>query len=341
MPFSLAPLIVGSEGTLATITSVTLGLVPRPQITRLLLLHFDDLRAALEAVPSILQHDPSAVELVDRTFLELTRQSPEYGPRLTFIKGDPRVVLIVEFTGEVGWSLTIQTTAFEKRMRDLRYKGTIVHQETPEEIANVWAVRKAGLGLLMSARGDAKPLAFVDDAAVPVERLADYALAVERACHEAGAEASFYAHASAGCLHINPIINLKTPEGLAQMRTISEAVARLAIDHGGTTTGEHGEGLARSYFNEQLFGPRLHQAFRELKGLFDPANIMNPGKIVDAPAPWEPGILRLGPDYHAIHAPKRTNLDFTADGGFSGLVEMCNGQGVCRKHDAGVMCPSL
>ena len=160
-------------------------------------------------------------------------------------------------------------------------------------------------------------------------------------CHEVGAEASFYAHASAGCLHINPIINLKTQEGLAQMRSISEAVARLAIAHGGTTTGEHGEGLARSYFNEQLFGPRLHQAFRELKGLFDPDNIQNPGKIVNAPAPWEPGLLRLGPEYRTPHAPKRTHLNFSLDGGFSGMVEMCNGQGVCRKHDAGVMCPSF
>lgn len=340
-PFSLAPLIVGSEGTLATITAVTLGLVQRPSLTRLVLLHYDDLRTALEAVPTILQHTPSAVELVDRTFLELTRKSLEYGPRLNFISGDPRVVLIVEFAGDIDWSLTVQVSSFEKRLRSLGYKGTFVHQEKPDEIANVWTVRKAGLGLLMSTRGDAKPLAFVDDAAVPVDQLADYALAVERACHEAGAEASFYAHASAGCLHINPIINLKTPEGLAQMRTISEAVARLAIAHGGTTTGEHGEGLARSYFNEQLFGPRLHQAFRELKGLFDPTNIQNPGKIVHAPAPWEPGILRLGPEYRTPHAPKRTHLDFSIDGSFSGLVEMCNGQGVCRKQDVGVMCPSF
>jgi Fe-S oxidoreductase len=337
----MAPLIVGSEGTLATITGVTLGLVPRPPLTRLMLLHYDDLRTALETVPMILQHDPSAVELVDRIFLELTRQSPEYGPRLNFISGDPRVVLIVEFAGDVSWSLAVQASALEKRLRDLRYQGAIVHQQTPEEIANVWAVRKAGLGLLMSTRGDAKPLAFVDDATVPVEQLADYALEVERACHEAGAEASFYAHASAGCLHINPMINLKTPAGLAQMRTISEAVARLAIAHGGTTTGEHGEGLARSYFNEQLFGPRLHQAFCELKGLFDPANIQNPGKIVNAPAPWDPGILRLGPEYRTPHAPTRTHLDFSIDGGYSGLVEMCNGQGVCRKHDVGVMCPSF
>lgn len=340
-PFSLAPLIVGSEGTLATITSVTLSLVPRPARTHLVLLHYDDLRAGLEAVPLILQHDPAAVELIDRSFLQLTRLTPEYGPRLTFIEGDPRIVLIVEFAGDTDVSLKIQASALIQRLRGLKYRGAIIQQTKPEDVANVWTVRKAGLGLLMSGRGDAKPLAFVDDAAVPVARLADYALEVERVCHEVGTEASFYAHASAGCLHINPMINLKTAEGLRQMRVISEAVAALAIAHGGTTTGEHGEGLARSYFNEQLFGPRLHQAFRELKGIFDPHNLQNPGKIVNAPAPWTPSILRFSPEYRVPLAPIKTHFDFTADGGFAGLVEMCNGQGVCRKRETGVMCPSF
>src|SRR5262249_15224479 len=148
----------------------------------------------------------------------------------------------------------------ESALRRNGYSGVIVNQTTPEQVANVWAVRKASLGLLMSMRGDAKPLAFVDDATVPVANLADYAMEVARVCDEAGTSAAFYAHASAGCLHINPLINLKTSEGLRQMRKISEAVAELAIHYGGTTTGEHGEGTARSYFNEKLYGAKLHQA---------------------------------------------------------------------------------
>ena len=340
-PFCLVPLIVGSEGTLATITSITLGLVPRPCVTCLALVHFEDLRTALEIVPLILESEPSAIELMDRFFIQLTRLTAEFGPRLTFIEGDPKAVLIVEFAGEDEAALAAQVKGLEMALRRHGYRGAIVHQTRPADIANVWTVRKAGLGLLMSQRGDAKPLSFVDDAAVPVDRLADYALEVERVCQEAGTEAAFFAHASAGCLHINPLINLKQEEGLRQMQTISKAVARLAIAHGGTTTGEHGEGLARSYYNEQLFGPELHQAFRELKGIFDPDNLFNPGKIVDSPAPWQPELLRFNPDYRTPQAPTTTLLDFSTDGGFAGSVEMCNGQGICRTRGSGTMCPSF
>lgn len=339
--FNLAPLIVGSEGTLGVITAIKLNLVSRPKMTRLALLHFDDLREALALVPFILEHKPSAVELIDRYFNHLTRQSPEYGPRLTFIDGDPRAVLIVEFAGTSENELQQSAENLESTLRRKGYGGVVVHQTTPEQVSNVWAVRKASLGLLMSMRGDAKPLAFVDDATVPVENLADYALEVARVCDEAGTSAAFYAHASAGCLHINPLINLKTIEGLRQMRQISEAVAELAIRYGGTTTGEHGEGTARSYFNEKLYGAKLHQAFRQVKGLFDPNNVLNPGKIIDAPAPWDASLLRFSPDYATPYAPNVTFLDFSADGGFGGMVEMCNGQGVCRKRDNGAMCPSF
>jgi FAD/FMN-containing dehydrogenase/Fe-S oxidoreductase len=339
-PFSLAPLIVGSEGTLASITALSLNIVLRPTLTRLMIVNFEELRAALEMVPLILESDPAAIELVDRFFIHLTRQVPEFGSRLTFVDGDPRCLLIVEFAGETEAALAAQAAMLEATLHRYHYQGKIIHQTGAAEIANVWTVRKAGFGLLMSMRGDAKALSFADDATVPVAALADYALAVEAACAEVGTEAAFFAHASAGCLHINPLVNLKSQEGLKQMRHISQSIARLAIAHGGTTTGEHGEGLARSYYNEQLYGPRLHQAFREVKALFDPHNNMNPGKIIDAPAPWQPELLRFNPDYKTPYAPNVTLLDFSADGGFAGLVEMCNGQGVCRKRDSGAMCPS-
>jgi Fe-S oxidoreductase/FAD/FMN-containing dehydrogenase len=342
-PFNLAPLIIGSEGTLASIVNVTLNTVPRPRYTRLMVLQFADLQTTLETVPVILKEKPAAIELIDRFFIHLTRAHAEYGPRLErFIQGDPRAVLVVELANDDTSAMAAQSAALEKRLRRHGYQERVVHCTTAEEISNVWIVRKAGGGLLMGQRGDAKPWAFADDATVPIEQLPSYAEAIEQACREAGTEAAFFAHVSAGCLHINPVVNLKTPEGLALMQTICTSFAEIAMAHNGTTTGEHGEGMARSYFNEQLYGPRLHQAFREVKGLFDPHNLMNPGKIIDAPAPWTPELLRFNPDYCTPYAPTETYLDFSADGGFTGLVEMCYGQADCRRRiGGGAMCPSF
>ncbi|MEW5956584.1 MAG: FAD-linked oxidase C-terminal domain-containing protein [Chloroflexota bacterium] len=341
-PFNLAPLIVGSEGTLVNIVSLTVGVVPRPRYSRLLVLHYDDLRTPLESVPLILENEPAAVEMLSQFFIRLTRLNREFGPRLNrFVSGDPRAVLIVELAGDEAAALPARAAALVQKLQRRGYRGAINHCVTPEEIANLWTVRKATLGLLMSQRGDAKPLSFADDAAVPVEHLADYALAVEQACRAAGVEASLDAHVSAGCLHITPSINLKTAEGLRQLETLSQAIIHTALKYNGTSTGEHGEGLARSYYNEQVYGSRLHQAFREVKGLFDPHNLLNPGKIIDGPLPWQPEVLRLNPQYQTPLAPAETYLDFTADGGLAGLVEMCNGQGFCRQRDIGVMCPSF
>lgn len=337
---NLAPLIIGSEGTLGIITAVKVNLVPIPKHTYLQIIHFDTLRQSLETIPLILKHKPAAAELIDGYFNRLTQKSKEYAPQLTFIQDDPAAVLIVEFYADTPTELQQRAAVLEADLRNAGITGAIVHRQSPHEINQVWNVRKAGLGLLLSKRGDAKPLAFVDDATVPVMHLADYAQEVEEICNALGVEAAFYAHASAGCLHINPIVNPKTVDGLATMRKISESVMEAAIRYGGTTTGEHGEGFARSIYNEKLYGKQLHQAFRQVKGLFDPHNLMNPGKIIDAPAPWEPSIMRFNPQYATPYAPNTTFFDFSADGGFGGLVEMCNGQGVCRKTESGVMCPS-
>ncbi len=338
---NLSALVVGSEGTLGIILSLKVRVVPRPRKTHLTLLHFDQLYQALSLVPFMLEHRPSAVELLDRYFIDLTRRNAEYRKRLGFIEGNPAAVCIVEFSGETTRELNDRSRRLVSALRNKGFRGAVVVQDTQEQIANVWQVRKAGLGLLMSKRGDAKPLAFIDDAAVPVEHLADYAREVIRICTDAGTEAAFYAHASAGCLHINPVINLKTEEGIRQFREISQSVIELAVQMGGTSTGEHGEGLARSYYNERVFGRELHQAFRDVKGLFDPGNLLNPGKIVDAPAPWEPNLLRFHPGYLTPRTISSTILDFSADGGFAGMVEMCNGQGNCRNRLGGVMCPSF
>ena len=341
-PFNMAPLIVGSEGTLANIINVTLNLVPLPRYSRLMVLQFADLRTTLETVPVILENKPAAIELIDRFFIRLTRAHAGYGPRLDrFVEGDPRTILIIELTDDDSLAMAAQAEALEVNLRRHGYLGQVIHCTTDEEISNVWAVRKAGGGLLMGQYGDAKPWNFADDATVPIDQLPSYADAIEQTCRQAGTEAAFFAHVSAGCLHINPVVNLKTPEGLALMQTICTAFAEIAIAHNGTTTGEHGEGLARSYFNEQLYGPRLHQAFRQVKGIFDPDNLMNPGKIIDASLPWAPELLRFNPDYRTPYAPTETYLDFSDEGGFAGLVEMCYGQADCRRWQGGGMCPSF
>ena len=338
---NLAPLIVGSEGTLAAILSVTVKLVEKPRSTGLALLHYDSIRAALSDVPRILEFKPAAVELLDAYFIELTRKNVEYRSRLTFLDGNPAAVLIVEYAGNSPEAVKGEIERFVQGMRRSGFRGAVVQQLKPSEVANVWDVRKAGLGLLLSKRGDAKPLAFIDDVAVPVENLAAYAEGVMEICRKHGTEAAFYAHASAGCLHINPVINLKTPRGVEQLKRISQEAITLGISLGGTSTGEHGEGLARSYYNEQVYGKTLHQAFRQLKYLFDPRNIMNPGKIVDKPLPWDETLLRFNPQYQTPLTISDPVQDFSRDGGFSGLVEMCNGQGYCRNLVTGVMCPSF
>ena len=337
---NLAQLFAGAEGTLGTMVEVELGVVPRPTLTRMALLHYDDMRAALESVPAILEVEPSAVELLDKMLLDMTRAHPDYSRQLTFIEGDPQAVLVVEFYGEDDAELTAKVRDLQGRMAATGYEGPVVVTESPAQMARVLKVRKAGLGLLMSMRGNHKPVAFIEDAAVPVEHLADYVDGVRAIVTENDATMALYAHASAGCLHIRPLLNLKSAEGLRQYRAIGEAVAELVLQYGGTTSGEHGEGLARGEFSEKIFGRELVEAFRQVKSVFDPQSRMNPGKVVDVGPMDDPDTLRYGPDYALPYAPAQTRLDWSRDGGFAGAVEMCNGAAVCRKEGAGVMCPS-
>ncbi len=208
--------------------------------------------------------------------------------------------------------------------------------EEPEAQANVWAIRKAGVGLLASTRGDAKSTAFVEDTAVAPEHLAEYVRRFRKILERHHTSAGFYGHASVGCLHIRPVINLKEPSGVQKMVDIAAAVKDLVVEFKGAMSGEHGDGIARSHWNRELFGDRLYAAFKELKAAFDPAGIMNPGKIVDAPPMTSH--LRNEPQYAG--AEIKTYLDFTREGGLVRAVEQCNGMGVCRKLDTGAMCPS-
>lgn len=336
--FNPARLIASSEGTLATVLDVTVGLVERPKKTALALLQFDDLVEAMETTTTILEVEPSAIELMDRMLIELTRQQAGYASQISYITGNPEAVLAVEFYGETDDELRgkVNDLEYHLRTKGLLPSGGIVKAFDPKQQADVWSVRKAGLGLLMSIKGDAKPIPCIEDVSVPVEHLAEYVAEVKRLCAEHGTVAAYYAHASAGCLHIRPLISLKEEAGIQSMDEITRAAADMARQFSGVLSGEHGDGLQRSELNETIFGPELYGAMRELKAIFDPAGLMNPGKVVDAPKMTES--LRFGIDYDT--APVQTFLDFSKEGGFARAIEMCNGAGVCRKIGAGTMCPS-
>ena len=339
---NLATLLVGSEGSLATILSATLNVVPIPRHKRLALVHFSEMRPALEAVPALLESGPSAIELLDRMLLDLTRDKAEYRRLLTFIEGDPQAVLITEYTGESEAELEAGIGRLRETLNRLNHHDPLVVVSDPAQQATVWYARKVGLGILMSMRGDTKPIPFIEDAAVPVEHLADYIFQVFDVAHGAGVEqVAIYAHASAGCIHVRPLINLKTAEGVRQLRQIAEGVVELVTRYGGTTSGEHGEGIARCGFSARLFGPELVRAFHEVKAVFAPQGLMTPGKVVDAPPMDSPSLLRFGPEYAVPYEPRETVLSFEADGGFARAVEMCNGEGGCRRLEPGVMCPSF
>lgn len=336
-PFNLAHLIVGSEGTLAVIVEAKLRLVEMPRAKAVLVIQFDELLDALAATPSILKHQPSAVEVIDRYILDSTKLNPEASRLRDFLDGDPGAILIVEFYGGRAEELPPRLDDLEA---DLRRQGFGSHYHRATESAaqgRIWKLRKAALGLSMAEKGDAKALSFVEDTAVAPERLRDYIAEFLELIARHGTTAGVYAHASVGCLHVRPIVNLKTEAGVRQFEAIAAGVADLVLKYGGALSGEHGDGLVRTPFQEKMFGPTLYQAFRAIKRTFDPQGIFNPGKIVDAP-PLTSN-LRYGPKYITLDVP--TTFDFSADGGLTRAAELCAGIGECRKTRDGTMCPSF
>ncbi|GIV61062.1 MAG: oxidoreductase [Rhodothermaceae bacterium] len=334
---NVAQLLCGSEGTLAVVTELTVRLVDRPRRTALGVVHFHTRREALRAVPTILGTDPSAVEFFDGRSIRQARRSPGFGHRLTFVEGEPGGVLITEYYGATEAELTGRLDELEDTLARAGKGYAVVRVTDPAAIANVWGVRTEALGLIMNVRGDHKPVAFIEDASVPPEHLADYIDALAKVLEETQTEAVMYAHASAGCLHVRPFINTKDAAEVAKMREIALASAELVRKYGGAVSSEHGDGLARSWLTPTLVGPALYEVYRRTKQLFDPHGLLNPGKVVDAPPMTEH--LRLGPDYHTLEV--LTEQDFSAEGGFARAVELCNGNGACRKLEGGTMCPSF
>jgi Fe-S oxidoreductase/FAD/FMN-containing dehydrogenase len=337
--FNLAQLLTGSEGTLAMMTDVTLQLVRRPQLTAVAVVHFDQLLDACRAITDILEVEPSASELLDKQLLDLARSQPEWAKRIHFVEGDPAAVLLTEFYGASERELVAQIDRLEQRLHRAGWRGAIVRVLDKARQADIWTVRKAGLNLLTSRRGDFKPVPGIEDVSVPPEKLADYLSEVLEWCRNRPGvpDVAVYAHASAGCLHVRPLVNVKSKQGVETLQAMAEFAVGLCAKYGGAMSGEHGDGLARGSLNPRLFGPTLYKAMREIKQVFDPHGLMNPGKIVDAP-PLTAN-LRMGPDYQPIAFD--TTFDWSGDLGFAGAIEMCNGAGVCRKLGAGVMCPSF
>jgi Fe-S oxidoreductase len=311
-------------------------LSPLPKAKALLVVQFDDLLDALAATPAILAHRPAAVEVVDRHVLDATKLNPEASRLRDFLRGDPAAILLIEFYADAAADLPPRVEALEA---DLRARGLGVYFHRAPDAAGqgrIWKLRRLALGLSMAEKGDAKALSFVEDTAVAPERLRDYIAEFLGVVARHGTRAGVYAHASVGCLHVRPVVDLKTEEGVRRFEAIAGEVAGLVLKYGGALSGEHGDGLVRSPFQERMYGPVLYEAFRELKRAFDPAGLLNPGKVVDAP-PLTAN-LRYGPAYVTPEVP--TTFDFAAEGGLTRAAELCAGVGECRKTRAGTMCPS-
>jgi FAD/FMN-containing dehydrogenase/Fe-S oxidoreductase len=324
---NLAPLFAGSEGTLGVITALELRLVPLPDHTILAVRAFPDIESACDATPELLSLSPSAIELIPGSLLRLARSIPAYAHQLSFVQGDPAALLVLEFSGK-------NPEVIKKQAEKLG--DDVFLAVTPEQQQQVWNIRKMGLGILNSRPGGPRPLAFIEDLAVPVERLGEFVRQMNAIMAEHATYAEIYAHASAGCLHIRPVLDLKSPVGIQQLRSIASQAVSLTLNLGGAVSGEHGTGLARSEWLEQAYGVHILTLFRKIKTAADPHGLFNPGKILDAPA--MDTNLRYSPGYQTT--AWKTRMDFSRHAGLDGAIELCNGAGVCLK-DTGVMCPSF
>jgi FAD/FMN-containing dehydrogenase/Fe-S oxidoreductase len=336
-PVNLAKLIVGSEGTLAVLLDAKINLVPLPKVKAVMVIEFSSLLESLAAAPAILQHKPSAIEVMDKAILDHTRQNRNLQAiRETFLQGDPASMLCVEFYGDRTEDLPPRLDALEADLRARGFGYAYRKETNPAQQARVWNLRESALGLSMAMKEDAKSISFVEDCAVAPEKLRDFIERFLAILDRHGTTAGVYAHASVGCLHVRPVVNLKTEAGVRMFESIANEVSDLTLEFGGAFSGEHGDGLVRSPFLEKMFGPEIYAAFREIKRTFDPENLFNPGKIVDPPPMT--GNLRYGAGYKTARAA--TWFDYSDYGGIGGAVEMCSGVGACRKKLSGTMCPS-
>lgn len=333
----LVPLLVGSEGTLGVVVEAEIDLLPRPKVRGLLMPHFTSLSAAMDALAACLDFQPSAVELLDQMLIDLARGNRALKDAMSVVEGRPAALFMVEFSGDEDAEVADRVERLRKRLREIPGVSAAVPALEPGPRELLWNMRRAAMPLLLGVPGDRKPVTFVEDTAVAPERLPEFVTRFREVLQRHGTDGAFYGHASVGCLHIRPLLNLKDQADVARMRDIAEDVTDLLLEFGGSLSGEHGDGLARSEWNRKMFGDEVYQAFRRVKRAFDPDNLLNPGKVVDAPAMTEN--LRYGPGYRP--AEPGTLFDYGRQEGFVRSIEMCNGSGVCRKLQGGAMCPSF
>jgi FAD/FMN-containing dehydrogenase/Fe-S oxidoreductase len=336
---NMAKLLVGSEGTLGFFNRIELAVQPLPKHRVLGICHFERFRDAMEMSRHIVELDPAAVELMDRTMIGLGRDIGVYRRIIErFVRGDPEAVLMVEFAGETQDEQIRRLGDLDALMADQGYPGAVLDAVDPAFQRDIVQVRKAGLNIMMSMKNDGKPVSFIEDCAVPLEDLADYTSRLTEVFTRNGVAGTWYAHASVGCLHVRPVLNMKDQGDVTKMRAIAEEAFAMVREYKGSHSGEHGDGLSRSEFHEPMYGKRIVDAFAEVKHAFDPDGMFNPGKIVDPPRFDDRSLFRFKPGYKPSQI--ETAFDWAAWGGFSGAAEMCNNNGECRKRDAGVMCPS-
>ena len=335
--FNPAKILVGSEGSLGLFTRARLHLTPRPKARGLLVSHYRGLKAALLGNAVLMETGPAASELMDKMLLDLARAQLSLSRQMGFLQGEPEAVVLTEYFGESRSEVVSKLESAAKLLSS--HGGSYAHPYFTDEaeMARIWQVRKAGLPLLLGLPGGRKPIAFIEDTAVDPSRLVEYVERFDEIVRKHQTTAAYYAHASVGCLHIRPLLDLRQSEDISRMQALSEEVSDLVVEFGGSMSGEHGDGLARGLWNEKQFGPVLYELFREVKRLFDPKGILNPGMVVDSPSMTES--LRLGQPYRPLQLA--TELDWSREGGFLAAAELCNGAGVCRKIERGTMCPSF
>ncbi len=348
---NLSKLLVGAEGTLGVVVEATVDLVSLPEETALAVYMYDDLVDALTAVPVALDHAVSAVELMDDEVFRLARESDGYARYVDPIPPETEAALMLEFDSDLWTDFEAAIDETNAALLDDGPAFDVIEAHTDADQQDLWSLRKAAIPLLMGMEGDPKPYPFIEDATVPPAELATYVRRFEEILRDHGTDAAYFAHAGAGTLHIRPILNLKEERGIETMQAIADDVTDLVVDHHGSFSGEHGDGMARTVFNRKMYGPDLWDAFKAVKTAFDPGWHMNPGNVVYRNSPSDVGPnsergvgadmrenLRYGPEYKSIEPT--TTLDFDDEGGFSHLVELCNGCGTCRQTGSETMCPT-
>ncbi|HZL60602.1 MAG TPA: FAD-linked oxidase C-terminal domain-containing protein [Stellaceae bacterium] len=336
---NMAQLLVGSEGTLAFFNEIEIELQPIPPHRVLGICHFPTFHKAMQSAKAIVALGPTAVELVDRTMIELARDIAMFRPIVErFVTGEPEALLLVEFAGEDKSANERRLRALVELMGDLGLPGSVIVATDDAFQTAVWEMRKEGLNIMMSMKDSRKPVSFIEDCAVPLDDLAEYTSRLTAIFAKHGTTGTWYAHASVGCLHVRPVLNLKQEIDVKRMRAIAEEAFAMVREYKGSHSGEHGDGLVRSEFHLPMSGARIVRAFETVKEDFDPAGLLNPGKIVHPPRMDDRSLFRFKPGYATQSVD--TALDWSEWGGFAGAVEMCNNNGACRKWDSGVMCPS-